>query len=123
MSYYDDYDYDDCDSDEEEEEQEVSSTSYRVVRKARKSFLVGDLIRVVSGFSYEPNGGPRTGYFSYESLAAYGPNHDLNKIGNGANYSTWSRSKKGSYEAYHGARTHLNTTRHHDCLHPQDGDP
>jgi len=106
MSYYDNYDYDDCDSDEDEqdEEQDVSSTSYRVVRKARKSFLVGDLIKVVSGFTYEPDGGPRTGYFSYESRVAFGPNHDLNSIGKGSNYSNWSRSKKGSYEAYHGPK-------------------
>jgi hypothetical protein len=113
--YYDDDDYDRYDDSDEEVETEGSGghrTDYRVARKARTIGYnfgrqvvvnVGDLVKVVSYFTYNTSDHPdepniRTGYSKFETKVAFGPNGPAGAAGKG----NWCRSKKGSYEAYHG---------------------
>jgi len=111
---YDDYDrYDEYDEEPETESTGGHRTDYRVARKSRSVWCsmahervrveVGDLVKVSTYFSYNTEHHPdephvRTGYHTSEQRIAFGPNHAANEVGRG----NWARSKKGSYEAYHG---------------------
>ncbi len=59
---------------------EVRHAQVRVARKARKGILVGDLVRVVSGYDYQV-GGKRLGYTHSEYVIGLGPNRSPVMVG------------------------------------------
>jgi hypothetical protein len=95
---------------DEPEEAETYVTKHCVVRKARKSFKVGDLIEVQNGFTYDVEEKHRTGYFTREKLVAYGPQWGIGLMGRTRGPidtpCKWQlRSAKKSWEAYYGPKS------------------
>ena len=105
--YYDDEEPDECGGHEAgctgcSDCEETSITeSYHVARKTRGHgetvILPGDLVKRTGGFSYQKDGGPRTGYFRHTTRSGKGPAHGPNTMG----FGWYKHCSRGSFSTIH----------------------